>query len=120
MKKQIKIILLSLWGGIAFPIGYLHELADDKIIHMWGWFQFILGTIMFVSIWGWFLPALGCAKILGVFDHLYEVEILPLPKKPSGWILPIILWFLIFNLCSFFVGKIKQKKDSSSKMQVAN
>ncbi|MFC1499271.1 hypothetical protein ACFLS1_12490 [Verrucomicrobiota bacterium] len=111
MKKQIKIALLSLWGGIAFPIGYLHELADDKIIPMWGWLQFILGTIMFISIWVWFLPALGCAKILGVCDRLYELEIIAFPKHPFGWILPAILWFIIFNLIALAIRKIKRKKD---------
>ena len=113
MKKQIKIALLSLWGGVALPIGYLHELADDKVISMWGWFQFLLGAIMFAAIWGWFLPGLGLAKLFGVFDRLYELEIMVFPKHPWGWILPIILWFLIFNLIALGVGKMRSRRVSS-------
>jgi hypothetical protein len=92
IKKQFKIILLSLWGLIAFPLGVVR------------------GGLMVVVLWGWLLPALMCAKLFGVSQNLYEVEIAVMPKTIFGWILPFILWFIIFNFCSFVHCQFKRKR----------
>jgi hypothetical protein len=105
MKRQGIILLLALWGILAFPIGYLHELGDDKVIRLWGWLQSSLGAAMFWIVWGWFGPALSLAKLLGISDRLYGQEILPYPKIIYGWLLPILCWYAIFNL----IALIKRK-----------
>ncbi len=105
MKKQGIILLLALWGALAFPIGYVHELGDDKVIRLWGWLQYSLGAAMFGILWGWFGPALGLAKLLGIFGQLYELEIIPFPKNLFGWLLPIICWYAIFNLVALLKRK---------------
>jgi len=112
IKKQIIFFLLSLWGMIAWPLGYLRELGEDKIIPIYKWLQYILGIITVCIVWGWFLPALGFSKVMGILDSLYEVGIFPLPKNRLGWILPIIIWFLIFNVFNFVIINIKKRINS--------
>lgn len=112
MKKQIKIFLLSLWGVIAFPIGYVHELADDKVIPMFTWLQYVLGFLMLIFHWGWFLPAVGLAKLIGVREELYELEIMVFSKTAFSWLLPIVVWYIIFNLLFLVVSRIRRRTPS--------
>ena len=58
------------------------------------------------------LPAVALAKLLGILDGLYELEILVFPKNGFGWVLPAVLWFVIFNLLAWVIGKTGGKKDS--------
>lgn len=112
IKKQIIIFLLSCWGGIAFLFAYLHELAEDNGIVLWGWLKTTLGFIIVFSDVFWFLPAMIFSSFIGVYDRLYACEIVVIPKTVLGWFLPIPFWFLLFNVCAFLVGICKRKLRS--------
>lgn len=115
LKKQLIIFPLSCWGGIAFLFAFLYELLEDNEITLWEWLNTTLQFILVFSDVIWFLPAMFCASFLGVFDHLYECEIIVYPKTIFSWILPIFLWFLIFNLCFFLIGVLKRTIRSRQK-----
>lgn len=99
MKKQGIILLISLWGAFAFPFMFFTDKLLIAHATQWPyWIDRIYSYIILAIIWGWFSPALGLAKLLGIFDHLYELEIFPLPNNIHGWLWPIYCWYAIINL----------------------
>jgi len=108
MRRQIKILLLSLWGAIALPILSVCPPESDTIRPMFSWLQNVLTCAMFWIHLVWILPAFGVAKILGI-QSAYDIHIMISPLNVLGWILPIIVWFVILNILALMWGVIRKK-----------
>lgn len=105
IKRQIPILIVSLWGVIELPLFYLVDITEgdpEPFIHTALQF-FTVGTHLL-----WFAPAAWIAHLLGFSKQLYEVEILVFVRNPIGWILPVIVWFLFLNGVVWFVRKVIQ------------
>ena len=111
MNKQVLLLLLSFWGAVVIPLGYLNGLASNQVIHLWEWVHFTLAGAMIAISWGWYAPALGVAQLLGIRDPLYGFCIFVFPLSPWGYLLPVACWYGIFNGVARF--RKKRAKGSS-------
>ena len=112
MRRQIKILLLSLWGAIALPILSVCPPESDRISPMFSWLQNVIESAMFLIHLVWILPAFGVAKMLGI-QSAYNVHVLIFPMNVLGWILPIIVWFVILNLFAL-IWRVTRKRGPTS------
>jgi len=106
MKRQIPIVIVSLWGILIIPLFYLmHATQAHHLLHR------LLEIIAVGSHLAWFAPMVYLTYWLGIGKEIYEPEILVFVLQPIGWVLPILFWFLSLNGIVWCFRKMKKRQQ---------